>query len=220
MRRELMVVLIMLLAGCSGLNSGAPPTQTTNAEAPVQTSTAGPSDGSPADPSPSNTVNYTALSPAEQRAFNVAQGGEIGFAPAAVRESPYVNQSYVPPEFKAVFENHKYVLKNGSYYQLSWEIGPIIAAYDIQATEQTPPAKASIVPRDELSHQVREPIRRAIENGTHETPFGKWDSLPESLDGIDYVRDGETYYKIDILVGDVWVSKMSANQTGRQTTDR
>jgi len=211
MRRKLMVALLIMLAGCSGLNGGATPTQTSDATSPIETTTAAPSDSSPADVTASNTVNYTALSPAEQRAFDTAQQGEVGFAPESVRESPYVNKTYVPTDLKETFQNHEYVQKNGSYYQLSWDVGPTIASYNIQITEQQPPKNATSVALENLSSPVREPVQNAIQNGSYDTPFGKWDSYPASLENIEYIQYNEGYYKIDLLAGDFWADQMSAN---------
>lgn len=211
MRRELMVALLILLAGCSGLNGAATPTQTSEATSPIETTTGPLSDSPPANVTSSNTVNYTALSPAEQRAFDTAQQGEVGFAPESVRESPYVNQTYVPTDLKETFQNHEYVRKNGSYYQLSWDVGPTIATYNIQITEQQPPKNATVVALENLSSSVREPVQNAIQNGSYDTPFGKWDSYPASLENIEYIQSDGRSYKIDIIAGDFWGDQMSAN---------
>lgn len=205
MRRELMVVLLVLLAGCSGLNGSAPSTQPTETTSVVPTTTS-----SPSNATPSNTVIYTALSDTEQQAFDAAQQRATGFAPDSVRESPYVNRTYFPTDAKEVFQNHEFVQKNGSYYQLSWDAGPTLATYDIQITEQQLSENASVVALENLSPEVREPVQKAIENGSHDTPFGKWDSLPESLSNADFVRANGTHYKIDVIAGDFWADEMRA----------
>ncbi len=208
MRRELMVVLLVLLAGCSGLNGGVPSTQPTETTSAVPTTTSSPSNATPTGATLSNTVNYTALSDTEQQAFDAAQQRGTGFAPDSVRESPYVNQTYFPTDAKEVFQNHEYVQKNGSYYQLSWDAGPTLATYEIQVTEQQPSENASVVALENISLEVREPVQKAIENGSYDTPFGKWDSLPESLSNTDFVRANGTYYKLDVIAGDFWADEM------------
>lgn len=200
-----MVILLVLLAGCSGLNGGAPTTQPTETTSAVPTTTS-----SPSNATPSNTVNYTALSDTEQQAFDAAQQRATGFAPDSVRESSSVNQTYFPTDTKEVFQNHEYVQKNGSYYQLSWDAGPTLATYDIQVTEHQPSENASVVALENLSSEVREPVQKAIENGSYDTPFGKWDSLPESLSNADLVRANGTHYKLDIIAGDFWADEMRA----------
>ncbi|MCD2204506.1 DUF3558 domain-containing protein [Halobacterium sp. KA-6] len=205
MRRELMVILLVLLAGCSGLNGGTPSTQPTETTAPDPTTTS-----NAANATPSNTINYTELSDTEQRAFDTAQQRQVGFAPDAIRESPYVNRTYFPTDAQDVFQNHKYVLKNGTYYRLTWHAGPIVATYRIEVTQQEPPGNATVVSLGNLTPRVRQPVEKAIQNGTYDTPFGKWGSLPDSLDGVDYIRDGEQYYKTHIIPGDFWGEEVRA----------
>ena len=210
MRRELMVVLLVLLAGCSGLNGGAPSTQPTETTSAVPTTTSSPSNVTPTGATPSNTVNYTALSDTEQQAFDAAQQRATGFAPDAVRESPSVNRTYFPTDAKEGFQNHEFVQKNGSYYQLSWDVGPTLATYDIRVTEHQPSENASVVALETLSLEVREPVQKAIENGSYDTPFGKWDSRPESLSNADFIRASGTHYKLDVIAGDFWADEMRA----------
>jgi len=210
MRRELMVILLVLLAGCSGLNGGAPSTQPTETTSAIPTTTSSPSNATPTAATPSNTVNYTALSETEQQAFDAAQQRATGFAPDAVRESPYVNRTYFPTDAKEVFQEHEYLQKNGSYHQLSWDVGPTLATYEIQVTDHQPSENASVVVLENLSSEVREPVQKAIENGSYDTPFGKWDSLPENLSTADFVRANGTHYKLDVIAGDFWADEMRA----------
>lgn len=215
MRRGFVVALLVLLAGCSGLNGGASPAQPTAEATPARTTTATASADAPADATPRNTVSYAALSAVERRAFDAARRGEVGFASAAIRESPYVNRTFFPTASEDVFRNHEYVRKNGSHYRLSWEGGALLASYGIEAVEQRPPENATVAALENLSARVSEPVRTAIENGSHATPFGKWDALPEQLDGVDYVRDGETYYRVSIIVGDAWPEQLRAERVER-----
>ncbi|GAA0262008.1 hypothetical protein [Halobacterium noricense] len=202
-----MVVLLVLLAGCSGLNGGAPSTQPTETTSPDPTTTS-----SPSNATPSNTVNYTELSDTEQRAFDTAQQRQVGFAPDAIRESPYVNRTYFPTDAQDVFQNHEYVLKNGTYYRLTWHVGPIVAQHIIEVSEreQAPPENATVVSLGNFTPDVREAVEKAIENGRYETTFGKWNALPDELDGVDYIRDGEQYYELSIGYGDYWGEEVRA----------
>lgn len=209
MPRELMAALLVLLAGCSGLTGGTPSPQPTEPQ-PAQTTTASPTDDAPADATPDNTVNYTALSAAEKRAFDAARRGGIAFAPEYIRESPYVNRTYYPSETKDALRTHRYVRKDGSYVRLSWSRGRLIATYSVRATERRPPENAAVVAVGDLSPRAREAVRKAIENGSYDTPPGKWQSLPAGLEGVEYVRDGETPYKLSIAVGDFWPDRMRA----------
>lgn len=210
MRRELIVVLLVLLAGCSGLNGGAPSTQPTETTTAVPTTTSSTSNATPTGATPSNTVNYTALSDTEQQAFDAAQQRSTGFAPPSVQESPAVNRTYFPLDAQDVFQNHEYVQKNGSYYQISWDGHTSLATYEIRVTEQQPSENASVVALENLSSEVREPVQKAIENGSYDTPFGKWYSLPESLHDSEFVRANGTYYKTGFIVGDFWNTEMRA----------
>jgi hypothetical protein len=209
MRRELLIVLLFLLAGCSGVNGGASPTQTTDTESPVQTTIVRTEDTAPTDATPTNTIDYTELTAAEKEAFNAAREGDVGYAPKSIRKSPYIDQTYYPVKTGDIFQNNKYVRKDDSYFRVSWGHGPTIATYGIRTTEQQPPENATVVGVENLSSQVQEPVQKAIENGSYGTPPGKWDTLPEELDEIDYVCDGEAYYKISIVVGDYWPDVMS-----------
>lgn len=191
-----MAVLLIVLAGCSGLNGGAPSTQPTDPTSTVATS--------------NNTVNYTELSDTEQQAFDAAQQRSTGFAPISVRESLAINQTYFPLDAQDVFQNHEYVQKNGSYYQISWDGHTSLATYEIRVTEQQPSENASVVALGNLSSEVREPVQKAIENGSYETPYGKWYSLPESLHDSKFVRANGTYYKTRFTVGDFWNTEMRA----------
>ncbi|WP_157575663.1 hypothetical protein [Halobacterium sp. CBA1132] len=201
----------------SGCLSGQPPANQT--PKPTQTSvTASETADAPTDVSASNTLNYSSLSAVEQTAFDAALTSEVAFAPASVRNSPYVNGTYAPTNATDVFKNHEYVRKNGSLYRLSWDTGPTLATYAIQTTEQQPAANDTTVALDTLPTDVQEPVRTAIENGSYGTPFGQWASLPDSLGGVDYIRANNAYYRISIVVGDFWAEKMSAQNVQKRTT--
>ena len=60
----------------------------------------------------------------------------------------------------------------------------------------------------DLPENVRTETRWAIENGSHTVPFGKWDSLPESLQETEYVRYENETYGTSYAVGDFWAYEL------------
>ena len=57
-------------------------------------------------------------------------------------------------------------------------------------------------------------MQRAIEDGTHAVPFGKWHTLPDDLSGVDHVRHEDQRSRIRIVVGDARVRVPRAELAG------
>jgi hypothetical protein len=209
MRHALAVAALLVLAGCSGANAPADPVATSTDATDTPTRTV------PAGVTAENTVDYTALSPTEQRAFDTAVTDEAGFGPERVRESSYVESTYYPTDAADVFQNHEYVHKNGSHYRLSWDTSPLLPSYRIRTTEREPPENATVIALSELPASVREPVRSAAENGSYDVPVGKWSARPDAIDGVDYVRAENSHYRLTVDHGDYWADVLHAAEVKR-----
>lgn len=207
---RLTVALLLLLAGCTTAGGGGTPAGTDVTHTPVPTASATPSHDTPTDATEANTIAYADLSPAERRAFDaaVADGAEF------FEESRHVEGDYLDPAVADVFERHEYIRKDGSYYRLSVQFGALYASYGIRTTEGQPSGTDTVVAYENLSARTREPVRWAIENGSYTTPLGKWSSLPDDLDGVEYVRYSGTHYRLSVVVGDAWVQVWTAEEVG------
>ena len=220
MVHRLLVALLVVLAGCAAAPGGEMPDQrseTTTSlpttgepvSSPLTTSTTSSSDV-PAGANEANTVAYAELSHVQRRAFDAATiDGARFFA-----ETRYVEGDYFDPSVAEPFETHEYVRKDGTYYQLSYQSGPLYASYGIQATEGQPTRNDTVVAYGNLSSLTRDPVRWAIENGSYTVPLGKWSTTPEDLSRADYVRYSGNHYRIGVVVGDWWVQVWTAEEVG------
>lgn len=191
MRLALPLALVVLLAGCS-MPTGGP------ADTATPTPTPAPTPSTPTDATAENTVAYGNLSAEARAAFDAAQEGTARFAP----DSPYVEDAAFGPYTAEVFDMYEYVTRNGTYYAVSLETGGYVASYHIRAATATVSENASVVALANVSTEVRDEVRWAIENGSHSVPPGKWYSRPPALDAFEFVRyEGETYH-LSILHGD------------------
>lgn len=223
MYRLTALLLIVATAGCLGpagpatpdAGPAATPTDTQTDGTPTDTPTDGtptptpsPPPGTTTDPAPSdaNTVAYADLSPAAQAAFDAARDGEARFLP----DSEYVDGEFHDPDALGPFRQHEYVSKNGTTYALSVHQGTLYASYGIDAAPASPGDDASVVAYENLSANVSTEVRRAIENGSHHVPLGKWDSYPEELGNVDYVSYEDETYRLSRVVGDYWVQVLTA----------
>lgn len=209
MRFAPVLIVLSVVAACGCIAPGGPsagsPTGAT--ETPTPTPTDSTSTGTPtvadppADARDGTTVEYGDLTATQQAAFDAALGGEARFVP---------NTSYVDGEFHFEdadpFRSHRYVRKNGTYYEIDRSSGELYASYGIDATVGTPgpDENATVVDVGNLSADVRDEVRWAIENGTHSVPAGKWQSLPVELQDTRYVRYEDEVYRLGYAVGDSW----------------
>ncbi|WP_135363798.1 hypothetical protein [Halosimplex halophilum] len=233
-RTRLLAALVALVAvgGCLGVpgpGDGATPTDSTEptdtpAETPTETPADSPPGGTPestpstetptpappsASPTPSeptdgNTVDYAALPPASQAAFDDALDGEISFVP----DSPYVEGNHTV-EAARPFRDHAFVRTDDRLYRVDVAAdGELYASYSIYADRLEVGENATVTAYGNLSESVRDEVRWAVENGSHHVPMGKWYSLPEELQDTSFVRyDGETY-RMSYAVGDYWAETL------------
>lgn len=201
---RLLVGFLLVTAGCTAADvSGDAPrttTATTTETAPIETATT----PTETETNESNTVAYDDLSATQRRAFDRAVAGQAQFVDESVLDSPYVDGDYFTRETAAPFRTHAYVRKNGTDYGLSYREsgGDAFATYGIRATGASAPDDATVVALANVSAEVRDEVRWAVENGSYTAPAGKWSSLPTGFDEFDYVRhEGETY-RISVVYGD------------------
>ncbi|QPV63359.1 hypothetical protein I7X12_01610 [Halosimplex litoreum] len=186
----------------------ATPTGTPDSSPSTATPTAAPPNASPTpNPTPTdgNTVDYAELPPDSQAAFDDALDGQISFVP----DSPYVEGNHTT-EAAGPFRDHAFVRKDGQRYRIAVAMdGPLYASYSIYADPASPGENASVTAYANLSADVREEVRWAVENGSHDVPTGKWDSLPQELGDTTYVRYDDATYRMSYAVGDYWAERMT-----------
>jgi hypothetical protein len=239
-RRWMLAVLVataVVVAGCTSAPGGSPAPATTPTPAPATAGQSSPSPTptatstspsapletttttTPVTPSATATVDYAALSPTQQRAFDRALDGTVQFVDAAALESPYVGDEYVDRDAADPFRTHDYVRKNDTHYRVSYEEsgGHGLATYEIRATEREPPDDASVVSLADLSTAVRNPVEWAIENGSHGVPAGKWSSLPREFDRFEYVRAPNGTYRITVVYGDRFADTLRVERVEVET---
>jgi hypothetical protein len=229
MARRPLLALLVVLAGCAGGPGGAQHSPSTRAPTATETATATaavtPTPGGSTTPTATTpaatttatgrtTVDYTALSASQQRAFDRALEGTPQFLDQSTLESPYVGEEYFPRRAAEPFEEHGYIRRNGTLYRLSFERGggDWFATYGIEAMREQPPADARVVALENLSTRVREPVRQAVDNGSSGAPAGQWDSLPNGFDRFEYVRASGTTYRITVVSGDLWADTLHAER--------
>ncbi|MFW5935068.1 MAG: hypothetical protein ACOCQL_04380 [Halolamina sp.] len=195
----------ILLAGCLG-GVGTPGTD----GSPTQTATETPATASPTSTAESErVVAYENLNDEQQAAFREAIDGEASFVP----NTSYVNDSagyafeHVDP-----FREYEYVRYDGELYEISTHTGELYASYQIRTSVGSPSENATVVALEELPERVRDEVRTAITEGEYAAPYGKWDSLPESLQDADYVRYENETYETGYTVGDAWATVVTAEK--------
>lgn len=178
-----------------------PSTTVTERDAPPTTGTS-----TPPDVTAENTVDYDSLTPPQRAAADAAFQRQIQFVP----DSPYVgddegfNMEHMDP-----FRNNEYLRYDGSYYVIELTMsGDLYASYGIDAVPEEPGENDTVVSFDEVPDEVRDEVRDAIEAGSHYVPSGKWDSLPQPLSDMDYVRYENQTYRLEYVVGDYWAHEL------------
>jgi len=193
-----------------GTPASSPATGTPDSPSPTDTPTPDPPSASPtaSEPTTGNTIDYSELPPASQAAFDDALDGQISFVP----DSPYVEGDHTT-EAAGPFRDHAFVRTDGQHYRIDIAMdGRLYASYSIYADRASPGENASVTAYANLSAEVRDEVRWAVENGSYDVPTGKWDSLPTELGNTSYVRyDGETY-RTSYAVGDYWAERMTVER--------
>jgi hypothetical protein len=209
MRPATTVALLALvaLAGCIGPTGPADGTTATATETPEPPGTEPPgtTPHTPDTPEPT-TVAYGNLTATQQAAVDEALRGSATFVP----DSPYVSDdegfSY---EHVGPFQEHDYLRHDGQLYEIELgSMGELYAQYDVYASPGEPGANETVRPLSDLPENVRDEMRWAIENGSHTVPFGKWYSLPESLQETEYVGYENETYATSYAVGDFWAYEL------------
>ncbi len=198
---------VILLAGClggvgtPGTDRSATPTQTATETPTVTPATS--TDGS------ERVVAFEELNDQQQQAFRDAIDGEASFVP----NTSYVNDS-AGYDFEHVdsFQEHEYVRYESELYEISTHPGELYASYQIRTSVDTPGGNATVVALEDLPDRVRDEVRTAITEGEYDAPYGKWDSLPESLQDVEYVRYENETYETGYVVGDAWATVMTVEK--------
>lgn len=213
-----LLLTLAVLGGCLAAPGPAGETTTAPGDAtrtPTQTPTdrgtvplrETPLPGSPTpDESTGDSVVEYAELPAESRAaFDDALDETVSFAP----DSPYVDGEHTV-DAASPFHDYEYVRKNGTRYPIDLSMdGELYASYGIDSEPVDADPNETVVTVSNLSTEVRDEVRWAVENGSHGVPAGKWDSLPRALGDLEYVRyEGETY-RLSYLVGDYWALRLT-----------
>ena len=201
MRLVISLALLLVLAGCSAPVGG--PTDTATPD-PTGTPT------TPADATAANTVDYGNLSTEARAAFEAALDDSARFAP----DSPYLANDTYDVAAADVFSDHAFVRRDGTYYAVSLEHDGYVASYHIQATSATVSRDAPVVALGNLSADVRDEVRSAIENGSHSVPPGKWSSLPPALEDLEFVRYGGETYRLSAIHGDIPTFELTVRPVG------
>jgi hypothetical protein len=159
----------------------------------------------PNEPTDGNTVDYSELPSGSQAAFDDALDRRISFVP----DSPYVEGNHTT-EAAGPFRDHAFVRKDDQRYRIDIAMdGRLYASYSIYADRASPGENASVTAYATLSAEVRDEVRWAVENGSHDVPTGKWDSLPTELGDTTYVRYDDETYRTSYAVGDYWAETMT-----------
>lgn len=215
-----LLLALALLGGClaapspTGESTDEPTgvtTQTpTQTPIPVDSSTTPPGETplpgtTTPDGSNGEAIDYAELPAESQAAFDDALDGTVSFVP----DSPYVDGEHTVDAANS-FNDYDFVRKNGTRYSIDLSMdGELYATYGIDSEPVDTAPNETAIRVSNLSADVRDEVRWAVENGSHTIPAGKWDSLPAELGDIEYVRyEGETY-SLSYMVGDYWALRLT-----------
>lgn len=212
MQRFLLLAVVALLATAGCIGSGGPVTDgepSTASASPTQTPESTPSSTPSPTPPPTSaagddTIRYEELNADQRAAFDAAREGEVTFAP----DSPHVEARFHAQDVGPFYE-YDYVRWNGTDYRISLTSGRLYAQYGIEATRTDGTEGLTVVALENLTADVRDEVRAAVEDGSHTVPYGKWDSLPEELQTVDAVREGDEVYALTYVVGDYWADVLT-----------
>ncbi|WP_435117692.1 hypothetical protein [Halolamina sp. C58] len=198
------LAVAILLTGCIG-GAGTPESPT-----PTQTATETPSATPPTSTDePERVVAYEDLNDQQRAAFRDAIDGEASFVP----NTSYVNDS-AGYDFEHVdpFREYEYVRYEGERYRIATHPGELYASYQIRTSVGSPGENATVVALESLPERVRDEVRTAITEGEYYAPYGKWGSLPEPLQDVEYVRYENETYETGYVVGDAWATVVTVEK--------
>ncbi|RNJ25734.1 hypothetical protein [Halosegnis longus] len=188
MRAALLLVALVLVAGCTG-GPAATPTETAS-PSPTPDPTPGTATETP------TTVAYSDLSQRDQAVVRAAVNGTVRFLP----DSPHVPETRFGPDAVDAFRDAEYVRYDGTRYAVSLTQGDLYATYGVETEVAEPEPSATVVDAANLSEREREVVAAAL-NGGYYTELGA-DRPP--MPDAEYVRyEGETY-RLLLVVGDYW----------------
>lgn len=203
---RLAIVVVIVLAGCSGAGGPESPHPGATTDTPVQTTRSAATPVIPDDATEANTVEYAELTEEQENAFDAAVTGGAEFLPSEI------DSGYFDPDLSDPFERNDYVLKNETYFELSYRSGAQYSSHEIRAVEARPSENDTVVAFDDLSNRSQQVVRSAIESGSYTSPWRRSNSIPPDLSGVNYVRYSGTHYRLSVTVGDVWVQIWTAER--------
>lgn len=206
------LAFLLLSAGCSG---GGRTTATPTGERATPSPTAHTTTPTPIDEpngttvAPARVVAFEDLTERQRSAFREATDGEVQFVPP----STYIDGGY---DYTTIgpFEDHDFVRYEGELYriELHEREGELYASYTIETSPGTPGNNDTVVAFDGLPRDVQDEVRVSITEGEYHTPFGMWQSIPDSLDGVEYVRYENRTYEMGYVVSDSWASILTVEK--------
>lgn len=157
-------------------------------------------------PGPNNTLSFGELTPTQRAAFRDALTCTAQFAP----ESKWLNLSRgYAHSIGDPFRENEYVRYEGDRYEIVFTRGEFFASYGISTSVATPPAGASVTAFEEFPKRIRDEMKTALTTGQYSSPAGKWETVPEPLDGGEYVRYENQTYEVSVVVADGRVDVMT-----------
>ena len=188
MRAALLLVALVLVAGCTG-GPAAAPTETAS-----PTPTPDPTPGTVTETT--TTVAYTDLSERDRAVVRAAVNGTVRFLP----DSPHVPETRFGPDAVTAFHDAEYVHYDGTRYAVSLTQGTLYASYGVETEVAEPGPSATVVDAANLSESERDVFTAALDGGYYTELGADRPPIPDA----EYVRyDGETY-RLLLVVGDYW----------------
>ncbi|MDZ7747275.1 MAG: hypothetical protein U5K28_12565 [Halobacteriales archaeon] len=201
MRAALLLVALVLVAGCTG---GGPATTATEVPTATETATETASPTPTPDPIPGTatpkTISYADLSETEQAAVRVAVNRTVRFLP----DSPHVPETRFGPDVVGAFHDAESIRYDGTLYEISLTQGELYASYGVEAEPAEPGPDTTVVNATSLTDAERAVVRAAV-NGGYSTELGA-DRPP--LPDAQYVRYEGTTYQLGLIIGDYWTWKL------------
>lgn len=207
--RALVLAVLLLLAGCSGVIDQPQEPEAPTGTTPVnETTTRSP--GTATTVEPSQVVAYDELTAEQQAAFQNALQGEATFVP----DSPYIDE---PAGYEmsnsTLFERNEYVRYNGDLYDIGLGLGKAYAIHTIMAVTGDPPENATVIALENVSANASDVLRTTLTDGRYESGMGEWpDGLPGRLGTLEYVRYEDETYELTYGIGEEWAKVLTVKR--------